>query len=212
LCASGTVIAGNVTTTGLVSATGNVTGNFFIGNGSQLTGLPATYGNANVATFMADFGSNAISTTGNITSGNLVTAGLITATGNVIAGNVTTAGVVSATGNVTGNFFIGNGSQLTGIAAGGSGNAIFNGTSNVAIPTANGAVQIAVGGVANTVVAGTGTLTVYGAFATPKLLESNVVIAEDVNAMMFGPLTVANVANIAVPTSSTLYIYGSAAP
>jgi hypothetical protein len=196
-----------------VSATGNVTGNFFIGNGSLLTGISGgggSYSNANVATFLADFGSNSISTTGNITSGNLVTAGLVSATGNVTAGNVTTAGIVSATGNVTGNFFIGNGSQLTGIAA--SGNAIFNGTSNVAIPTANGAVQIAVGGVANTVVAGTGTLTVYGAFATPKLLESNVVIAEDVNAMMFGPLTVANVANIAVPTSSTLYIYGSAAP
>jgi hypothetical protein len=68
---TGNVQAGNLLTGGLVSATGNVTGNYFLGNGSQLTGLPATYGNANVATFMAAFGSNTITTTGNIVSGNI---------------------------------------------------------------------------------------------------------------------------------------------
>jgi len=52
---------------GNVSATGNITGNYIIGNGSQLTGLPASYGNANVAANLAAFGSNPISTTGNIT-------------------------------------------------------------------------------------------------------------------------------------------------
>ena len=96
----GNVIAGNVTTVGQVSATGNITGDYFIGNGSQLTGLPATYSNANVSTFMAAFGSNTISTTGNITSGNIFTAG-----------------VVSATGNITGSYILGNGSQLTGITS-----------------------------------------------------------------------------------------------
>lgn len=123
--------------TGVVSATGNVTGNYFIGNGSQLTGLPATYGNANVAANLAAFGSNPISTTGNITGGNLsgtsIVGTLTTAaqpnitsvgtlssldvTGNATGGNVLTAGIVSATGNITGNYFIGNGSQLTGIAS-----------------------------------------------------------------------------------------------
>jgi hypothetical protein len=45
--------------------TGNVAANYFIGNGSQLTGM---YGNANVSNFLANgFGSNSISTTGNIT-------------------------------------------------------------------------------------------------------------------------------------------------
>jgi hypothetical protein len=101
---------GQVTISSAVSATGNVTGNFFIGNGSQLTGLPATYGNANVAANLAAFGSNPISTTGNVTAGNL-----------------RTAGVVSATGNVTGNYFIGNGSQLTGITA------ISSNTANAAV-------------------------------------------------------------------------------
>jgi hypothetical protein len=35
--------------------------------------------------------------------------------GNVSGGNIRTAGQVSATGNVTGNYFLGNGSQLTGV-------------------------------------------------------------------------------------------------
>ena len=100
LSVSGNVVSGNFLTSGLISAVGNVTGLYIFGNGSQLTGLPATYGNANVVANLAALGSNPVSTTGNITSGNLLTSGLI-----------------SATGNVAGNFFIGNGSQLTGVAA-----------------------------------------------------------------------------------------------
>ena len=53
-----------------------------------------------------------VSVTGNVTGGNVV------ATGNVSGGNILTVGQVSATGNVTGNYFIGNGSQLTGISGG----------------------------------------------------------------------------------------------
>jgi trimeric autotransporter adhesin len=79
-----------------LSVAGNITGSFFIGNGSQLTGLPATYSNTNAQTYFASGTSNA-----NIS----------------ITGNVLTTGRVSATGNIQGNFFIGNGSQLTGLPA-----------------------------------------------------------------------------------------------
>ena len=72
---TGNVIGGNVTTTGLISATGNITGNYILGNGSQLTGLPATYGNTNVSSFLAAFSSNTISTTGTVTTGNLTAQG-----------------------------------------------------------------------------------------------------------------------------------------
>jgi hypothetical protein len=61
------------------------------------------------------------------------------------------AGVVSATGNVTGNYFIGNGSLLTGIAGGG-GASIANGTSNVNINTSDGNISFSVNGTANVVV------------------------------------------------------------
>jgi len=57
--------------TGIISATGNITGNYFIGNGSQLTGIAAasSYGNSDVTTLLSTFGSNTVSTTGNITAG-----------------------------------------------------------------------------------------------------------------------------------------------
>jgi len=58
---------------GQVSATGNVTGNYFLGNGSLLTGLVTSYDDSNVVNLLANFGSNNISTTGNITAGNVNT-------------------------------------------------------------------------------------------------------------------------------------------
>jgi hypothetical protein len=81
---------------GLVSATGNVRGNYILGNGSQLTGLPATYTNTNVVSLLSTFGSNIISTTGSVTAGN------------VTGGNLLTNNIISATGNITtSGFFVG---------------------------------------------------------------------------------------------------------
>ena len=108
---TGNLSGSNIRTTGLVSATGNVTGNYFIGNGSQLTGITSSYSNANVAANLAAFGNNPISTTGNITGGNLNAVGLslssnvvssLNVTANITGANVTTPGLISAAGNVTG--------------------------------------------------------------------------------------------------------------
>lgn len=90
LSSTGNIVSGNITTAG------NVTGNYYIGNGSQLTSVTAT----SVGTL------SSLSATGNITGGNLLTGGLVSSTGNVTAGNVRTAGVVSATANVTGGNII----------------------------------------------------------------------------------------------------------
>ena len=197
--------------TGVLSASGNITGNYFIGNGSQLTGVTATgvvkwttantapsspapgdfwyngntsikyqytndgtanywvdqsypssfstlavTGNATIGGTLAVTGNLSygnISTagtatiTGNITGGNILTAGLVSATGNATAGNVLTGGLISATANVTGNYFIGNGSQLTGVSS----TAISNGTSNVTVLSSGGNILVGVGG-ANIVV------------------------------------------------------------
>lgn len=96
---------------GVLSATGNITGSYIIGNGSQLTGLPAGYTNAN----LASLGSNVISTTGtitggNITGGNILTGGIVSATGNVTGGNVSTGG------NVAGTWML----PTTGVSTGGN--------------------------------------------------------------------------------------------
>ena len=64
-------------------------------------------------------------------------------------------------GNVTANFFIGNGSQLTGITVA-AGSSIVNGTSNVSIPASGGNVNISVGGTANVVVVTSTAANVLG--------------------------------------------------
>jgi hypothetical protein len=100
-------------------------------------------GNANVG----NLGTVGITATGTIAGGNLTTGGLISATGNVTGANIFTAGQVNANGNIIvqpGAFFIGNGSQLSGIDA----TAIQNGNSNVQV-IANGIVTTSVAGNAN---------------------------------------------------------------
>ena len=62
-------IADGLNVDGDIETHGNVTADYFIGDGSQLTGLGATYSNANVVTLLAAFGSNTVSTTGNISGG-----------------------------------------------------------------------------------------------------------------------------------------------
>ena len=66
-----------------------------------------------------------LSVTGNVTGGNLTTAGAISASGNIAVGNVTTGGFVSAFGNVTGGNFLTAGSLSV------TGNATFGG--NIAL-------------------------------------------------------------------------------
>jgi hypothetical protein len=121
MSATGNVQAGNIRTVGLISATGNVTGNFFIGNGSLLTGIVANaagantqiqFNSSNVLGASANLTFNSatslltvtgiVSATGNVQAGNVRTVGLMSATGNVTGGNITTAGLITATGNITG--------------------------------------------------------------------------------------------------------------
>ena len=73
--ATGNVTGGNVLTGGLISATGNITGNYFIGNGSQLTGLPATYSNSNVALYLPSY-NGTLSPSGIYTDGYFYANGL----------------------------------------------------------------------------------------------------------------------------------------
>jgi hypothetical protein len=144
----------SLSVTGNITSSANIAGSFFIGNGSQLTGLPEGYSNANVTTLLAAFGSNTIVTTGNISAGNFTgnAAGLSNITGANVVGAVANAtfattaasaatantvtdaaqpaitsvgtltslavtGNITSSANIAGSFFIGNGSQLTGLPA-----------------------------------------------------------------------------------------------
>jgi hypothetical protein len=147
---SGNVTGGNLLTGGLISATGNITGNYILGNGSQLTSINAvtvdiTDTNGLTTVYYPTFVENRttaqiaradvdltyrtddnlltvgnVSVTGNITGGNLLTGGLISATStitsaaNVTGGNVLTAGLISATSTITSAANITGGNILTG--------------------------------------------------------------------------------------------------
>lgn len=75
-----TLTGGNLTVANNIVASGNITGSYFIGNGALLTGISASgnYDNSNVVTLLSSFGSNTITTTGNITGANIIaTANLL---------------------------------------------------------------------------------------------------------------------------------------
>lgn len=142
MSAAGTVIARDVTATGNISvpngasrfsqvtATGNVTGANFITLGvvNAVTQLRSTQIIANNSITVV--GTTLLNNTGVTTVANVSAAGTVT------GGNLVTAGRVSATGNVSGNYILGNGYFLTGLAGGGG----TYGNSNVAqyLPTYTG--------------------------------------------------------------------------
>ena len=111
---------------GYVNATGNITGSYLFGNGSQLSGIDATSiqnGTANVRAILN--GNVAISAAGQanvavVTSTGANVAGYVTATGNVTAGNLITSGVsgsITGTGNITGGNLTTTGTATVGTLA-----------------------------------------------------------------------------------------------
>ena len=131
-----TITGSPVTTTGNVnidlpnniSVSGNITANYLIGNGSQLTGITSTYSNTNVAAYLPTYTGNITgnyfigngSTLTNITGSNVsgyvpnsniantaTTAGTVTTNAQP---NITSVGTLSSL-SVTGNISAGN---LTG--------------------------------------------------------------------------------------------------
>jgi hypothetical protein len=123
--AQANILGANIVTGGSVTATGNIQGNVFIGNGAGLTSLTGANVTGTVAnaTYAVSAGS-AVGTAATVTTAaqpNITSVGALTAvtvTGNTQSGNLLTAGQVSATGNIQGNVFIGNGAGLTNINAG----------------------------------------------------------------------------------------------
>ena len=145
LGASGTFAVSNAATVG---TTLTVTGNSSGGNLNTAGNVVAT-GNVAGGNIIATsrLQGATVSVTGNVDSGNLRSAGLLS-----VAGNVTAAA------NVAGTYFIGNGSQLTGLSLGVSVTKFVNGTTEGNIGVTGGNINFNVGGVANVVVIDTSTV------------------------------------------------------
>lgn len=153
-------------TTFVVAQALGASGTFAVSNALVVGSTASAVGNITGANFNT---GGLITAVGNIIGGNINTAALVSAanvsvTGNVQGGNLRTAGLISATGNITaaanvsGSFFIGNGSQLTGLSLGVSVTKFENGTSKGEINTPNGNINFNVGGTANVVVIDTTTV------------------------------------------------------
>ena len=124
ISATGSITGGSFITAGLVSATGDVTGGNIIAIANVRSGNLYTTGT--ISATGAITGNSLALNSGALSAGNIISAGPLSAqtasiTGNITGGNIRTVGQVTATGNIQGNYFIGNGSQLTGVS--GSANA-----------------------------------------------------------------------------------------
>lgn len=186
---------GNITSNNTI--TGNsVVANLFTGNGSGLTDLvvpeqPSVGNGSSSLDFIAQDG-NAVFIIGG--SNNIVTVsstGLTTialnANSATVTGNVDTdvlnANTVEVTGNIsaenadlgnaaTANFFVGDGSLLTGLPGT---SIIANGTSNISIPVANGAIGMNVGNTANAM-----TVEETGVVITGDLTYTGTILANTI--------------------------------
>jgi len=257
--------ANTANTVALRDASGNLSANFFIGNGSALTGITASQitgvssiANGTSSVSIPDAGGNvninvasttrivATSTGANVTGTLGVTANITTpqiianiaqgtapllVNSNTVVANLNASLLLGATsasantantlalrdtsGNISANFFIGNGSALTGITASQitGVTSIANGTSSVTIPTAAGDVVTNVAGTtritATTTGANvTGTLGVTANVTTPQvianiaqgtapfLVNSNTVVANLNSSLLLGATSAtANTAN-----------------
>jgi hypothetical protein len=147
----GNVNAGNLISQGAVIGNVEITGNLALGNLS-VTGVINTTGNitgGNLVSNAAISAATTINATGNITGGNLTTAGItstgsltasttINATGNITGGNIDTAGQVVATGNITGGNLITAGLTSTAtFSASGNANVGNLGTAGLIVATGN---------------------------------------------------------------------------
>jgi len=205
MSAVGNIQAGNVQTAGTVSATGNVVGNYFIGNGSQLTDVTSSYGNSNVGLYLTSYTGNItadiFSASGNVTGGNLLTAGVVSTTGNVFGT------IVSATGNVNaaniylsgqqvaaGNITAGNLNATVDVSA--SGNVKAGGVTSYSFVSATGTATVG-----NVVTAGTisatGNATVGNISATNYTGTTVSVTGNVIGSYFVGTATSAQYADIA---------------
>ena len=192
--AGGNIAIGGLTASADVSATGNISGAFVIGDGGFLSNVTAA---SNVAVTQIANGTSVVgisSSGGNveITSGGILlfeTDGVtakynipldfgssnIVTTGNVSGGNVIATTDVIATGNVDAAFFNGDGSQLTGIDA----TQIQNGTSSVEVISSGGNIEGNVGG-----------STIFNVASTGMELSANIAMGSN------------NITGLADPTSA----------
>jgi hypothetical protein len=169
-------VSGNLSAVGNInaatfSASGNILSNSLIATGVVYAGIDGQLTTSNSMTF-ADVGGEMTLTVDYFSTSTVFTNDILGDGNNINVsaqyGNSVlfdTTGGVSATGNITGNYFIGDGSQLTNLPGGNATLPLANGTSNFDIATANGNA---------TITANTGNTWTFGA-------DGNLALAGNIN-------------------------------
>lgn len=100
---STTTTTGAVTIAGGLGVVGNINAGFFIGNGAQLTGLPAGYSNVQVATYLPGYsgtiGASLINSTGNVLATGAILNSL-TVNGTTTAQAINASLAINTVGNI----------------------------------------------------------------------------------------------------------------
>jgi hypothetical protein len=127
ISASGNITGTNILTGGLISATSNITSAANVAGANVIsTGLVTATGN--IVTTANVSGGNVLSSaliqgvtlsaSGNVNGANITTTGSVSATGNLVGGNVTTGGLISSTGNITSGNVTTAGQLVSSVATG----------------------------------------------------------------------------------------------
>jgi len=178
---TGNITSGNLLTGGLISATGNITGGYFVGNGSALTGINTSAAKISNGTSEANIGASggnaniSIGGTSNVvvvSSSGITTTGLTVSNATGVVNFISTANVslgsvanLKISGGTNGYVLQtdGAGNLAWVVQSGGGGLAyISNGTSSVTVVSSGGNVTTSVGGTSNVVVATTTGISVTG--------------------------------------------------
>ena len=147
---------------------------------------------------------------GVISAQNANVSNLLVQVNASVVGNLTVSNRFSATGNITvgsGNFFIGNGSQLTGVQVAAN-SQIINGTSNVRIATANGNITMASNSTVQMTVTDTGanvvgTISAGGNISGAALSVSGNITGANANVTGTTNLGIASFSNLATFQQTT---------
>jgi hypothetical protein len=162
ISATGAITGAAITGTSLTVSTGNITGGNLLLSGAILDSaqldIQTTASNANIALAPNGTGivtvSTQVSAVGNVTGGNIRTAGLVSATGAITGAAITGTSLTVSTGNITGGNLLISGAiedsaQLDIRTTASNANIVLtpNGTGNVNIasnvmPTANATANI----------------------------------------------------------------------
>jgi hypothetical protein len=210
--AAGTVTGGNVLTGGLISAAGNITGGNILFGAGIVSGTGNIYADNIFANITGNIDAAGSNTEVQFNDGGILgasagftfntTGNVLTVNGNITGANLFTGGEVSAVGNIianVGSFFIGNGSQLTGIDA----TAIQNGNSNVQV-YANGNVAVSIAGTSNTVVFTSNGVSATGNVTGNIILGATAVFGTSFTPTVGATVTINATDSLLVPVGNTV--------